>query len=144
MCPRSYDTLGFARGLALWLAQAGLTLVVGTAAVSEPLRAQPKPDSSGFITTGDGVRLYFAIYGSTRDTVIVPGAALLAGQLSSLHEGITLVFYDPRGRGRSDWVADPKRLTRGRVLVPRAHDRALRRGSSGSRRATRATRTDGA
>jgi pimeloyl-ACP methyl ester carboxylesterase len=86
-------------------------LVVSTSAFTQPGRAQAKPDSSGFITAADGVRLYYAIYGVARDTVIVPGAALLAGQLSSLRDGLTLVFYDPRGRGRSDWVADAKRLT---------------------------------
>jgi pimeloyl-ACP methyl ester carboxylesterase len=111
MYPRRYDTLRVARDIARWLARARLALVVVTATLSEPLHAQPKPDSSGFITTGDGVRLYYAIYGAARDTVLVPGAALLAGQLSSLREALTFVSYDPRGRGRSDWVADPKRLT---------------------------------
>lgn len=111
MDPRRHDTLRFARDTALALACTCVAVVIGMASLSEPARAQSKPDSSGFITTGDGVRLYYAIYGAARDTVIVPGAALLAGQLSSLREGITLVFYDPRGRGRSDWVADAKRLT---------------------------------
>lgn len=111
MYSRRNGTIRFARGIALWLVGACVTLLGGTAALSEPVGAQPKPDSSGFITTGDGVRLYYAIYGSARDTVIVPGAALLAAQLSALREGITLVFYDPRGRGRSDWVPDAKRLT---------------------------------
>jgi pimeloyl-ACP methyl ester carboxylesterase len=116
MYPRRYDTRRLAHDIAGWLARAFVVLIVGTATLSEPVAAQPKPDSSGFITTGDGVRLYYAIYGAARDTVIVPGAALLAGQLSSLREGLTLVFYDPRGRGRSDWVADPKRLTMGDEL----------------------------
>ena len=75
--------------------------------------AQPKPDSSGYVTARDGARLFFAIYGSGQDTVIVPGAALLVSPLASLREGLTVVFYDPRGRGQSDWVADPKRLTMG-------------------------------
>jgi pimeloyl-ACP methyl ester carboxylesterase len=75
--------------------------------------AQPKPDSSGYVTARDGARLFFAIYGSGKDTVIIPGAALLVDPLASLREGLTVVFYDPRGRGRSDWVADPKRLTMG-------------------------------
>jgi pimeloyl-ACP methyl ester carboxylesterase len=87
------------------------TIVLAVMAVAAAARGQAKPDSSGFITAGDGARLHYAIYGSARDTVIVPGAALLAGPLSSLRESLTLVFYDPRGRGRSDWIADPKRLT---------------------------------
>jgi pimeloyl-ACP methyl ester carboxylesterase len=111
MYPIRHDTLRFARTVAACLVRACITFALATTAVSDAARAQPKADSSGFVTTSDGVRLYYAIYGSARDTVIIPAAALLAGQLSSLREGLTLVFYDPRGRGRSDWVADPKRLT---------------------------------
>ena len=70
-----------------------------------------KPDSSGYITARDGVRLYYEIHGNGRDTVIVPGAALLASSLSPLNAELTLVFYDPRGRGRSDWVPESRRLT---------------------------------
>lgn len=110
MYPWRHDTLRFAN-MAAALARACMMLALVAAVLPAAARGQQKADSSGFITTGDGVRLYYAIYGSARDTVIVPAAALLAGQLSSLREGLTLVFYDPRGRGRSDWVADPKRLT---------------------------------
>jgi pimeloyl-ACP methyl ester carboxylesterase len=76
-----------------------------------PSRAQMAPDSTGFITTADGARLFFATYGKGRDTVIVPAGVLLAPSLSSLRETLTLVFYDPRGRGKSAWIADNKRLT---------------------------------
>jgi proline iminopeptidase len=88
-------------------------LAVGALALTMPpaARAQVAPDSSGYITTADGARLYFAIFGSARDTVIVPGGMLLSHDLSILRESTTLVFYDPRGRGRSDWIADPRRLT---------------------------------
>jgi len=78
--------------------------------------AQPVPDSSGYITSADGARLYYAIYGHGRDTVLIPGGLFLAQHLSVLREDLTLVFYDPRGRGRSDWIADPKRLTMGDEL----------------------------
>jgi pimeloyl-ACP methyl ester carboxylesterase len=73
--------------------------------------AQSKPDSTGYVTAGDGARIYYAIYGSGRDTIIVPAAALLAIPLNSLSVDFTVVFYDPRGRGQSDWIADAKRLT---------------------------------
>jgi pimeloyl-ACP methyl ester carboxylesterase len=89
----------------LLLALAAIVIVVS------PARAQLPPDSSGFITTGDGARLFFATYGKGRDTVIVPAGVLLAPSLSSLRENMTLVFYDPRGRGKSDWIPDNKRLT---------------------------------
>jgi len=75
------------------------------------VHGQVRPDSSGYITTADGARLYYAIFGSARDTVIVPGGMLLTQELSILRDNATLVFYDPRGRGQSDWIADPKRLT---------------------------------
>jgi pimeloyl-ACP methyl ester carboxylesterase len=111
MYPKTRVTDRPARTHGASLVRACTTVVLGVMAVASAARAQPRPDSSGFITTADGARLYYAIYGSARDTVIVPAAALLAGQLSSLREAITLVFYDPRGRGRSDWISDPKRLT---------------------------------
>jgi pimeloyl-ACP methyl ester carboxylesterase len=75
--------------------------------------AQSKPDSSGYVTAGDGARIYYAIYGTGRDTIIVPGAALLAVPLNPLSIDFTVVFYDPRGRGQSDWITDAKRLTMG-------------------------------
>lgn len=91
-------------------------VTIATLLVAPPGHSQPKPDSSGYITSGDGARLYYAIYGSARDTIIVPGGVLLADALHSLRDGFTVVFYDPRGRGRSDWVADSKRLTMGDEL----------------------------
>lgn len=86
----------------------GTVLLASAQSVAD---GQPKPDSSGYITSGDGARLYFAIYGAGRDTVIIPAGVLLASALHPLRESLTLVFYDPRGRGRSDWIADPRRLT---------------------------------
>ena len=91
-----------------------LRAALGALALAAPAattHAQVDPDSSGYITTSDGARLYYAIFGSARDTVIVPGGMLLSSDLSILRDNATVVFYDPRGRGRSDWIADPKRLT---------------------------------
>ena len=87
-------------------------LVAGALSLAAtPSRAQLPPDSSGYVTATDGARLFYAIYGKGRDTVIVPAGVLLAPSLSSLRESFTLVFYDPRGRGKSDWIPDNKRLT---------------------------------
>ena len=88
-----------------------LVVVIGSTGFPRTVPAQVKPDSSGYITAPDGARLFYAIYGSARDTVIVPGGVLLVDPLVVLRESLTMVFYDPRGRGRSDWIADPKRLT---------------------------------
>ena len=92
-------------------ALAGGMAVVVVAPLHSAAHGQPKPDSSGYITSSDGARLYFAIYGAGRDTVIIPGDVLLASSLHPLRESLTLVFYDPRGRGHSEWIADPRRLT---------------------------------
>jgi pimeloyl-ACP methyl ester carboxylesterase len=90
---------------------AAVLLATVVATPSTTVSAQVAPDSSGFLTTADGARLFYAIYGHARDTVIVPAGVLLAPHLSMLRDDVTLVFYDPRGRGQSDWIADPKRLT---------------------------------
>jgi proline iminopeptidase len=90
---------------------AAAVVALGLVALTATGRAQTRPDSSGFITAGDGAKLYFAIYGHGRDTVIVPGGVLLAEPLAPLATDFTLVFYDPRGRGHSEWIADAKRLT---------------------------------
>jgi len=97
--------------------QAAVLALVSSALVAPvTAHAQPRADSSGFITSTDGARLFYAIYGHQPDTVIVPGGMLLANDLSILRENVTLVFYDPRGRGRSDWIADADRLTMGHEL----------------------------
>ena len=80
----------------LWIL--AVTCVPALAAAPRVALSQPSPDSSGFVTTGDGVKLYYAIYGGGRDTVIVPGGVLLAPYLAPLREDATVVFYDPRGR----------------------------------------------
>lgn len=73
--------------------------------------AQSPPDTSGFIDTADGARLYFEIYGKSRDTLIVPAGVLLAPSLSMLRDNFAVVFYDPRGRGKSAWIPESRRLT---------------------------------
>ena len=95
---------------------AAVLALVLSALAAGTAHAQPTPDSSGFIRSTDGARLYFAVHGRSRDTVIVPGGVLLANDLAVLRDNVTLVFYDPRGRGRSDWIADANRLTMGDEL----------------------------
>jgi proline iminopeptidase len=86
-------------------------LAAAAVAVASASAVAQKPDTSGYISASDGARLYYEIFGNARDTVIVPGAALLSASLAPLHTELTLVFYDPRGRGRSDWIPESKRLT---------------------------------
>ncbi len=59
---------------------------------------------SGFVRTTDGVRLYWEAHGHGHAHLIVPGAVLVEDDLLPLVEGRTVVFFDPRNRGRSDAV----------------------------------------
>lgn len=62
----------------------------------------------GFVTTPDGVGLYFRVVGSGAETVIAPNALYHGDSLDSLADGRRVVTYDPRGRGRSDSVPADK------------------------------------
>jgi len=65
--------------------------------------------SEGFVTVEPGVRLHYRKVGSGKNVVIVPMGSWLEGPMASLaREDRTLVFYDTRGRGRSDLVPPSK------------------------------------
>jgi len=70
----------------------------------------------GSVVTEDGVRLYYQLQGSGRDTLIVlhggPGlsSAYLAPDLDLLARNYALIFYDQRGAGRSTVLTDSTRL----------------------------------
>ena len=66
--------------------------------------------SEGTIDAGAGV-LWYRIVGAGRDTVLVPLGTWLESSLSSLGKEHTLVFYDPRHRGRSVALVDSTRAT---------------------------------
>src|SRR6202050_3119787 len=67
----------------------------------------------GFITMGDGVRLYFEQLGSGPKAVIIPNGFHLLDDFRHLGDWRALIFYDVRNRGRSDTVTDPAKLGRG-------------------------------
>jgi proline iminopeptidase len=69
--------------------------------------------SEGYITTDDGVRLFFQRVGSGRQTVIVPNGIYLLDDFTRFAQGRTLIFYDVRNRGRSDSISDAAKLARG-------------------------------
>lgn len=81
------------------------------------------PAIDGYITGADGVRLYYRSLGSGPDTVVVlhggPGMSMgyLDRDLAPLAHGRTVIFYDQRGGGRSQVVADPAQLTLDRHLA---------------------------
>ena len=76
-------------------------------ACASPVEAQ---DSTPGPLTVDGITLHHRVVGTGTDTVIVPMGSALGDRLEPLAASRTLVFYDMRGRGRSDAVTDPGRL----------------------------------
>jgi pimeloyl-ACP methyl ester carboxylesterase len=69
------------------------------------------PSQEGFVTADDGIRLYYSVEGEGPQTVIVPAALYLQRDLRELAKGRRIVFYDMRGRGRSDRVDDTTHIT---------------------------------
>src|SRR5215207_7653432 len=63
----------------------------------------------GYIPTDDGTRLFYQKIGKGKQTVIIPGRLFVFDDLKQLANGRTLIFYDMRGRGRSDMIPDDKR-----------------------------------
>jgi len=69
--------------------------------------------SEGYITTEDGIRLFFQKLGSGQKTVIMPNAVFLFDDFKHLADGRTVIFYDLRNCGGSDHVSDRAKLKRG-------------------------------
>ena len=69
--------------------------------------------SNQFVTTADGVRLFINVKGNGPNVVVVPNAITMEDDFDALLPGRTLVFYDPRNRGRSESVTDAATLSRG-------------------------------
>lgn len=70
--------------------------------------------SKGYVTTEDGVRLFFQKVGSGREMVIIPNGIYLLDDFKRFAGGRrTLIFYDVRNRGLSDSVSDASKLAKG-------------------------------
>lgn len=63
----------------------------------------------GYIPTDDGTRLFYQKVGNGKQTVIIPGALFLFDDFKELAKKRTFIFYDMRGRGRSDVLTDEQR-----------------------------------
>jgi proline iminopeptidase len=70
-------------------------------------------ERSEYVTTDDGVRLFVQTIGNGPDVVIIPNRVYLADSFACLAAHHTLVFCDPRNRGRSDRVTDPAKIEQG-------------------------------
>ena len=64
--------------------------------------------SEGYLTTPDGVRLYYQVVGDGPNIVVFPNGVYLRDDFGQLAAGRTLIFYDVRNRGRSDAVREAK------------------------------------
>lgn len=85
------------------------------------------PVDSGFVTTDDGVRLFYRTVGDGPLDVVVPVGLYLEDALLPLASpDRRLVFYDPRARGRSD-AGDRSLVTLDRQI---ADVEAVRQGLS--------------
>ena len=69
--------------------------------------------SEGYLTTEDGVRLFYQTSGSGPKAVVIPNGIYLFDDFKRLANGRTLIFYDLRNRGRSDQVSDGSKLKGG-------------------------------
>lgn len=81
------------------------------------------PVHDGYLAGADGVQLYYKVLGQGADTIVVlhggPGMSMgyLDSDLAPLAHGRTVIFYDQRGGGRSQLIADPAQLTLDRHLA---------------------------
>ena len=61
----------------------------------------------GFVTSDQNIQLFYRIIGNGPEKIIIPAGQYLADEFENLaSENRTLLFYDQRGRGKSDAVHD--------------------------------------
>jgi proline iminopeptidase len=80
--------------------------VWGAAAPAAAQTPAAAPAGEGFAPTPDGTRLWYRDGGGEGPALVVPLAAHLSADLAPLTRGRRVVFYDVRGRGRSDVLRD--------------------------------------
>jgi hypothetical protein len=67
----------------------------------------------GYLTTEDGVRLYFQKFGDGPNAVIIPNAVHMFESFKHPADKRTIIFFDFRNRDRSESVSAPPKLARG-------------------------------
>jgi pimeloyl-ACP methyl ester carboxylesterase len=88
----------------------------GAAALSRLLyfqRSLTMAPTEEYATTEDGVRLFVQRLGNGPTTVLIPNRVYLFDAFKAFADGRTLIFCDPRNRGRSDHISDRSKLERG-------------------------------
>lgn len=86
-----------------------LTLV----AVLGAAGARAAESVEGYVTTPDGVKLFYRAAGDGDAVVLLPGGMYLYEDFKRLASGRKLIAYDQRNRGRSDAVQERSKLERG-------------------------------
>ena len=80
-----------------------IVALVWTALPGLGQEAREMPVTEGYVTAEDGTRLYYRAIGDGSQEIVVPVGLFLEDALRPLaNDARRLVFYDPRGRGRSD------------------------------------------
>jgi proline iminopeptidase len=69
--------------------------------------------SQEFVKTDDGVRLFVQTLGSGPSAVIIPNRVYMSEAFAQLARHRTVIFCDPRNRGRSDQISDRLNMERG-------------------------------
>jgi proline iminopeptidase len=69
--------------------------------------------TEGYVTVEESVRLFFRKAGNGPRTLIVLNGFYLFDDFKYLAEGRTIIFLDLRNRGRSNYITDESKLTRG-------------------------------
>jgi len=77
----------------------------------QPQKSTASSVKTGYVTSKDGIRLYYAKVGGGQNTVIMPGRLFAFHDFQSLAKWRTLIFYDMRNRGRSDRVMDTSKIS---------------------------------
>ncbi|HLE70739.1 MAG TPA: alpha/beta hydrolase [Vicinamibacteria bacterium] len=87
--------------------------LIPAAALALSLFSRPSASqtSEGFLETSDRVRLFYEKSGSEASTLILPGRLFLYPDFRFLEESFTVIAYDMRNRGRSDFIQDGSLLT---------------------------------
>lgn len=82
-----------------------------------PFDCPAQSPREGFITTSDGVHLFYKIVGSGAETLVAvhggPGNTMesILPDLEPLAKNRRVIYYDQRGNGRSDLIKDPQKLS---------------------------------
>lgn len=85
-------------------------LMLASPAYCEAPSGTPKVET-GYVTSDDGVRLFYQKTGTGSQIVIVPYGFTLFHDFRVLAKGRTMIFYDMRDRGKSDEVTDAAKIT---------------------------------